>query len=95
MKSLPEGIEEQIVPVLMRHDVAHAAIFGSFARGTQGDSSDIDLLVEFRGKKSLLDLVGLRLDLEDVMGRPIDVVTYRALNSRMRESVLQEQVVIL
>jgi len=95
MNSLPEGIKERIVPVLLQYDVAHAAIFGSYARGTQGETSDIDILVEFRGEKSLLDLVGLRLDLQDATGLSVDVVTYRALNHRIRERVLQEQVVIL
>jgi predicted nucleotidyltransferase len=95
MNSLPEGIKERIVPVLLEHDVAHASIFGSYARGTQGENSDIDILVEFRGAKSLLDLVGLRLDLQDATGLSVDVVTYRALNHRIRERVLQEQVVIL
>jgi predicted nucleotidyltransferase len=95
MNSLPEGIKERIVPVLLQYDVAHAAIFGSYARGTQGENSDIDILVEFKGKKSLLDLVGLQLDLQEATGLSVDVVTYRALNHRIRERVLQEQVVIL
>lgn len=95
MNSLPESIKELIIPVLLQYDVAHAAIFGSYARGTQGENSDIDILVEFKGEKSLLDLVGLQLDLQDATGLSVDVVTYRALNHRIRESVLQEQVVIL
>lgn len=81
--------------MLIQHDVAHAAIFGSYARGTQGENSDIDILVEFRGKKSLFALIELQLELEKVLGRHVDVVTYRALNHRIKERVLQEQVVVL
>jgi predicted nucleotidyltransferase len=95
MNSLSAGIKERIVPVLLQHDVARAAIFGSFARGTQEEDSDIDILVEFRGEKSLFDLIELQLELEKMLGRRVDVITYRALNHRIRERVLQEQVVVL
>ena len=95
MKKIPKEIEEKIITVLRRHDVVHAAVFGSFARGIPEEDSDLDILVEFEGEKSLLDLVALQLELEDMLAREVDVVTYRALHPRIKERVLREQVVIL
>ena len=89
------GIRRQLLPILKRHDVARAALFGSFARGEATKDSDIDILIEFRGQKSLLDLVGLKLELEDTTGRKVDVVTARALHPAIRDQVLAEQVTIL
>jgi len=95
MQRLLEGVKERITPVLRRHNVAHAAIFGSFAKGIPEQGSDLDILVEFEGEKSLLDLVALRLELEEVLGRQVDVLTYGALHPRIKERVLHEQVAIL
>lgn len=92
---LSEEIKQKVLVVLRRHDVVRAAIFGSFATGTARDNSDFDILVEFSGDKSLLDLAALKIELEEVLGREVDVITYRGLHPRIRERVLQEQVPIL
>ncbi len=94
MKMLPEEIRQRLLPVLKRHDVIRAAIFGSFARGEAEAGSDLDILVDLPGTKSLLDLVALKLDLEAELGREVDVLTYQALHPRIRDRVLREQVVI-
>jgi len=90
-----EELKRKIIPVLRRHGVVHAAIFGSFARGTPEEESDLDIVIEFEGEKSLLYLIALRLELEELLGREIDLLTYRALHPRIRQRVLQEQVAIL
>ncbi len=57
-----------------------AAIFGSFARGEAKANSDVDLLIEYRAKgKSLFDLVDLKLELEEILGRKVDIVTYDSI----------------
>jgi len=81
--------------VLKRYDVKRAAFFGSFVRGEQKGDSDIDILVEFEGEKSLLDLAGLKIELEEILGRKVDVLTYRSLHPLLRDRILQEQKVIL
>ncbi len=88
-------IEKIIVAVLKANDVKRAALFGSFVRAENNEDSDIDVVVEFNGRKSLLDLAGLKIDLEDDLGRDVDVVTYDSLHPLLRDRILNEQKVIL
>ena len=90
-----EEIRNKIIPVLQRYDVKRAAIFGSFVREEQKEDSDIDILVEFKGDKSLLDLAGLKIELEEVLRRKVDVLTYNSLHPLLKNRILQEQKVIL
>ena len=75
--------------------VLRAALFGSVARGSATEASDVDHLVELLRGKTLLEIVGIQLDLEDLLGRQVDVVTYSALHPRIRERALREQTSIL
>ncbi|MBI4546249.1 MAG: nucleotidyltransferase family protein [Gemmatimonadetes bacterium] len=90
-----QEIGERIVPVLEKHGVRRAAIFGSRARGEAHPASDLDILVEFEPERTLLDLVGLRLDLQERFGLQADVVTFDSLRPEFKARVLQEQVQIL
>ncbi|MFB3766105.1 MAG: nucleotidyltransferase family protein [Methanotrichaceae archaeon] len=94
MNTVPK-IRSKIIDILRRHDVKRASLFGSVVRGEATEDSDIDLLVEFEGRKSLLDLVGLKLDLEDTFHREFDVLTFDSLHPRLKERILKEQVAIL
>jgi predicted nucleotidyltransferase len=90
------SIKKKALPVLRRHAVKRASIFGSFARGTAKARSDVDFLIEYRQKnKSLFDLVDLKTDLEETLERKVDVVTYYSIYSGIRERILAEQIVIL
>jgi len=90
------SIKRKALPVLKRHDVKRAGIFGSFAHGEATAKSDIDFLIEYKGsKKSLFDLVELKADLEETLDRKVDVITYRSIYWRLRERILAEQIVIL
>ena len=95
MKTHIEQIKRKILPVLQRYDVVRAAIFGSLARGETKQGSDIDILVEFAGEKSLLDLAGLKIELEELLGVRVDVLTYGSLHPLLKDRVLSEQEVIL
>lgn len=92
---LPADVQREIIAILRRRGVAHAGIFGSFARGEQRPDSDLDLLVEFEGRSSLLDMAGLKLDLQDLLGRGVDVVTPDGLSPYIRDNVMRDLVVIL
>jgi uncharacterized protein len=89
-------IKRKAVPILKKHAVKRASIFGSFARGTAKSRSDVDFLIEYKGKdKSLFDLVDLKLDLEETLDRKVDIVTYNSIYSKLRDRILAEQIVIL
>ena len=62
------------------------------ARGDEREDSDLDLLVTLGDGRSFLDLVGLKQDVEDLVHRPVDVVTDRALSPYIRERVLSEAI---
>jgi predicted nucleotidyltransferase len=84
---------KELKPTLAaRYKAKEIGLFGSFARGEQGASSDIDVLVEFEEEADLFDLIGLSLHLEEALQRKVDVVPKRALRTELRESVLQEVV---
>ncbi len=90
-----DEIKERVGHVLRANGVRRAALFGSMVTGEDTSGSDVDMLVEFEGKKSLLDLAGLKLELEELLGRKVDVLTYSSLNPLLRDRILKEQVVIL
>ncbi len=90
-----EEVRLQLTPILVKHQVSRAAIFGSMATGAARRSSDLDLLVEFSGDKSLLDLAALKLDIESKMNRKADVLTYRGLHPLIKENVLAQEIRIL
>jgi len=83
---------EQILELAHRHGAHNVRVFGSVARSEADDASDIDFLVDMEPGRSLLDLGGLVMDLEDLLRRPVDVVTTRGLKARIRERVLSEAV---
>jgi predicted nucleotidyltransferase len=92
--SVLEKHRAEILNLAMRHGVRNVRVFGSFARGEERPGSDLDLLVTLGEGRSLLDLVGLKQDLEDLVHRPVDVVTEKALSPYLRESVLSEAVLL-
>ena len=75
-----------------RHGATDVRIFGSVARGEAGSDSDVDFLVKMAPERSLLDHVALWQDLEDLLGRKVDLVSEKALHRLMRDQVLKEAV---
>ena len=90
-----EEIKDIIVKVLKKHNVKRAAIFGSIARGEATEESDIDIVIEFEGRKSLLDLVDLKLELQELLGKKVDVITYNSINPLLKEQILNKQKILL
>lgn len=85
-------VREQILAAAARHGAGNVRVFGSVARGEADAASDIDFLVDFEPGRSLLDLAALLVDLEDLLGHPVDVVTEPGLKARIRQRVLAEAV---
>ena len=78
--------------IAARHGATHLRVFGSYARGTQRDTSDLDLLVDLEPGRSLLDLIAIQQDLEDLLGHRIDIVTERSLSPYIRDAVLKDAI---
>jgi uncharacterized protein len=75
-----------------RYDVADMALFGSMARDQAGEASDIDILVTFDGPATAERYFGVQFYLEDLLGRPVDLVTSKALRPELRPYVENEAV---
>jgi uncharacterized protein len=83
---------DEILQVATRHGARHVRVFGSVARGDADEKSDVDFLVDMEKGRSLLDLGGLLMDLQDLLGQRVDVVTEKGLRKRIRSRVLREAV---
>ncbi len=89
-----EEIKSKIKKVLKKYGVVRAGIFGSYARGEQNDKSDVDVLVKL-SKPMGFDFVGIKFDLEDTLGKSVDLVSYRALHKLLKKQILKEEVRII
>jgi hypothetical protein len=95
MNTYIEEIKRKISPILQRYGVKKVGLFGSCVRGDMRANSDIDILVEIERDISLLDFVGLKLEIEEVLGNKVDLVEYNTIKPLLREKILKEQVIIL
>ncbi|KKK42883.1 MAG: Nucleotidyltransferase domain protein [Candidatus Lokiarchaeum sp. GC14_75] len=95
MKSQIDKYKDLIIEILKKHDVKRASLFGSIVQGEMTSKSDIDLLVEFLGNKSLLDLARLQIDLEEKLKLKFDVLTYNSIHPLLKDQILAEQVEII
>jgi predicted nucleotidyltransferase len=80
----------QILELAASRGMCNVRIFGSFARGTATDKSDFDFLVDAEPGRSLLDVIGLWLDLEELLERKVDLVTEGGIHPGLREIILAE-----
>ncbi len=91
--NLATAEKEKIVEICKRNDISYCALFGSFARGEADENSDIDLLVRF-SKPIGWKFYGIAEDLENALGRKVDLATENMLNKYIRESVLRDLKII-
>jgi uncharacterized protein len=84
----------QIAQICRQNDVAKLGVFGSMARGEATAQSDIDLLVYFSKRKSLLALIALERQLSTALGRKVDLLTEAALSPYLRERIKREVQII-
>jgi uncharacterized protein len=82
----------EILEIAAKYGAHNVRIFGSVARDEAGPDSDIDVLVDLESGRTLLDHAGLMLDLEQLLGRKVDVAVDGGLRERVRERVLAEAV---
>lgn len=97
MKRIDEIVEElrRMTPTLKRrYPIREIGVFGSYVRGEQTEGSDLDVLVEFDGRVTLIDFAGLQQDLSVALGMNVDLVMRSALKPRIGQRILAELVPI-
>lgn len=91
IKELKEN-KDKIYTIAAKYGAKHIRIFGSVATGKTGPNSDIDFLVDLAPGRSLFDLGGLLMDLHNLLGCEVDIVTEKGLRDRIRKRVLKEAI---
>ena len=84
----------QLIDICRQNDVSMIGVFGSMARGEAKKKSDIDLIVRFSKRKSLLAVVRLERELTEALGHKVDLLTEGALSPYLREHILKEMRVV-
>lgn len=90
-----EIIKKKVLPILKRHKTKRAGLFGSVTQGNFKRSSDIDILVDLPRSLNLLDVVGIQQEIEDVIGRKVDLVQYDAIKPFLKNYILSQEIRIL
>jgi predicted nucleotidyltransferase len=85
---------EEILAIAAQHGAYNVRVFGSVARGEARDDSDVDFLVEIEESRSLLDRIALIQDLQDLLGRRVDVAKPQNLHQLIRDRVLREAIAL-
>ena len=87
-------LEDIISPIARRFGVEKVSVFGSYSRSEADDQSDVDLLIEKGGLRSLFQLSGFRLELEDALRLPVDLVTTESSDREFLDRIAKESVVL-
>jgi predicted nucleotidyltransferase len=87
-------IEKTVIAILGKHNARRIGIFGSFARGEAGPKSDLDLLVDFKERKSLLTLVRIERELSEAVGMKVDLLTEQAISPYLIDTIKSELKVV-
>ena len=87
-----EELKRLIAPIAKEHGVKRISLFGSYSRGTAGQNSDVDLLIEKGRAMSLFQLSGLRLSLEDALKIPVDIVTTESSDKEFLHNIARDEV---
>lgn len=90
--SLIKSKHDDILRIAKKHGATSVRLFGSVARGEVRESSDVDFLVEMRRGSTLLDIIAIKQDMEDLLGVKVDVVTKASLSPYLRNDILKEAV---
>ena len=87
-------IFEEATTILRNYGAKKIAVFGSYARGEETQGSDLDILVEFLGRKSLLDLVGIEIKLSEILNIKVDLLTERSISPYLIDRIKSEARII-
>ena len=90
-----EKIKQKIIEILKKNKIKKAGIFGSYARDEQKNDSDIDVLIQPTKEMSLLDLSGLKTELEEALNRKVDLVSYNYIHPYLKKKILNNEIRII
>lgn len=90
-----KDISSKIMPLLKEAGVLKSSLFGSVARDEAAAESDVDILVELPESKNMFDLIDLQERLESVLGKKVDLITYRSIHHLLKDNIFKEQIRIL
>ena len=85
-------VKEKVIPILIKHKIRKAGVFGSVAKNKDRKDSDVDLLIELGDDISLLDFIGIKLELEEALKKKVDLVEYKAIKPLLKDIILKEEV---
>jgi hypothetical protein len=94
LDSLLEKNRDNIVTIATKHGAQSIRVFGSRVRGASHEESDLDLLINLEPERTLLDLIAIKQDLEDLLECSVDVVTEASLSPYIRDQILNEAVAL-
>jgi uncharacterized protein len=89
-----DKISQIIRPILEKYHIKKASIFGSFSRGREKRGSDIDILVEMGDMGGLFVMSRMKNEMEKVLGRKVDLLTYRSIHPLLRKNIMNDQILI-
>ena len=89
-----EEIKKKVIPILRRNKIKRAGIFGSYARGEQTKNSDVDILID-SPKGIGLGFIGIIFELENRLGKKVDLVTYASISPYLKEYILNDEIRII
>lgn len=89
------AIKDKAIPILKHAGVTRSSLFGSYVRGDNTTTSDIDMLVDVPRGTSLFDLADLQIKLKEALGKEVDVITFSSIHPLLKDRILSEQVQII
>ena len=95
MKITVEEIKEKVLPILKEAGVTRSGLFGSYVRGEENEKSDVDILVDYPQEKSLFAFIDTKLQLENALGKKVDLIEYKTIKLPLKKYILSEQLQIL
>lgn len=90
-----EKIKSKIINILKKYKIKRAGLFGSYVRGKQRKNSDIDILIQPAKNTSLLDLSELKMELEEILNKKVDLISYKYIHPYIRERILKSEIKII
>ena len=90
-----EEIKRKVIPILIKHNVKRAGLFGSYVRGEQKNKSDVDILVEVNKEVDLIDFIRLKNTLERTVKKKVDLVEYDCIRKEIKQNILKEEMPII